>query len=32
MDMDSDEVLLEADGFSWDSIIVDDDDDDDEGK
>ena len=32
MDMDSDEVLLEADGFSWDSIIVDDDDDDDEGE
>jgi len=27
MDMDADEVLQEADGFSWDSIIVDDDDD-----
>jgi hypothetical protein len=27
MDMDSDEVLEEADGFSWDSIVADDDDD-----
>jgi hypothetical protein len=27
VDMDSDEVLQEADGFSWDSIIVDDDED-----
>jgi hypothetical protein len=27
--MDSDEVLQEADGFSWDSIIVDDDEDED---
>jgi hAT family C-terminal dimerisation region len=27
VDMDSDEVLQEADGFSWDSIIVDNDDD-----
>ena len=29
MDMDSDEIFQEADGFSWDSIIVDDDEDDD---
>ena len=26
IDMDLDEVLQEADGFSWDSIIADDDD------
>ena len=28
VDMDADEVLQEADGFSWDNIIVDDDDED----
>ena len=31
IDMDSDEVLQEADGFSWDSIIADDDDGDGDG-
>jgi hypothetical protein len=32
VDIDSDEVLQEADGFSWDSIIVDNDEDGDRDK